>query len=398
MRLRIRLTAAILVLSAASSPGKGILPSSFSRWSGSVQPELQQPIINNSHKATSALAGVEAVVCGEYGFQSGETGNYSLGSDTLQVTLYEMKDPSGAYGLYSFLRTSDMNRASITEHSSLTNERALALVGNLIVDVHGRNLTRRQADIKSLVASVAIHARQGPLPDLPRHMPTAHIVEYSDRYVLGPQTLNQLFPIPLGDSLGFANGAEAEIARYRISVHDVTLLLAEFPTPQLAAKTLAELQSKFNVNGSNPEAGSQILYAKQSFVLLAFVAGAPRQQEADTLLWQVRYDTTATRAEPPFEISQPGIITMVIGTLIGTGILCLFTLVASLAFGGFRLLIKRVLPGRIFDRDSGLQVIQLGLITKPIKSDDFYDRSGPPVNDTPVDKNLPDRIALRLFR
>jgi hypothetical protein len=202
----------------------------------------------------------------------------------------------------------------------------------------------------------------------------------------------------MGSSLGFSNGTEAEIARYRLDGRDATLLIADFPTPQLAMQTLSELQNRFNVNGSNPSASSPALFASRSLTLLAIVAGVPTQNEADTLLKQVRSDTEITWNEPPFEVTQPGIITMVIGTLVGTGILCLFTLVASLAFGGFRLLVKRALPGKVFDRESQLQVIQLGLVSKPINAEDFYDRSGSPVTGTKVDKNLPDRVALRLFR
>ena len=58
--------------------------------------------------------------------------------DALDVTLYKMKDPSGAYGEYSFLRTPDMPRADLAEHSSMSRDRALALVGNFVLDVAGQ--------------------------------------------------------------------------------------------------------------------------------------------------------------------------------------------------------------------------------------------------------------------
>ena len=76
----------------------------------------------------------------------------------------------------------------------------------------------------------------------------------------------------------------------------------------------------------------------------------------------------------------------------------MFALVAGLSFGGLRLIVKRVAPGKVFDRSSQLQVLQLGLGSKPINSDDFYGYSGPIGQAPHVDKNLPDRVALRLFR
>jgi hypothetical protein len=387
MRRFIIFLAAILFLGVLPVAAQGILPSSLAGWSDNGLPP-----------ATVFPERAQTPILTEYGFVSFDSHSFSRGPDKLDAAVYKMKDPSGAYGLYSFLRMPDMARVDLAEHSSISRERALVLIGNLVLDIRGADLAKLRRELQSLVASVAAHAQQGPLPTLWRHVPPKHLVEGSDRYILGPQTLNQLFPVAMGSSLGFSNGTEAEIARYRLDGRDATLLIADFPTPQLAMQTLSELQNRFNVNGSNPSASSPALFASRSLTLLAIVAGVPTQNEADTLLKQVRSDTEITWNEPPFEVTQPGIITMVIGTLVGTGILCLFTLVASLAFGGFRLLVKRALPGKVFDRESQLQVIQLGLVSKPINAEDFYDRSGPPVDDTKVDKNLPDRVALRLFR
>lgn len=387
MRRLILFLAAILFLGVLPAAAQAILPGDLPGWEDGGIPAVAAFA---EHSQTTVL--------GEYGFVSFDSHSFSRGADRLDAAVYKMKDPSGAYGLYSSLRTPDMARADLTDHSSTSRERALVLIGNLVLDVRGRDLTKLQPDLKSLVSSVAAHAQQGPLPTLWQHVPPKHMVESSDRYVLGPQTLNQLFPVALGDSLGFSNGTEAELARYRLNGRDVTLLIADFPTPQLATKALAVLGSQFNVNGSKPAASSQALFAKRSLTLLAIVAGPRTQKEADTLLSQIQSGTELTWNEPPFEVTQPGIIPIVVGTLIGTGILCLFTLVASLAFGGFRLLIKRALPGKVFDRESDLQVIQLGLATKPIKAEDFYDRSGPSLKGPKVDKNLPDRTALRLFR
>jgi len=89
---------------------------------------------------------------------------------------------------------------------------------------------------------------------------------------------------------------------------------------------------------------------------------------------------------------------MVVGAILGTGVICGFALVAGLAFGGFRIFVKRLLPGKVFDRGTQLQVLQLGLSSKPINAEDFYGTVGAVAESTIVDKNLPDRIALRIFR
>jgi len=203
-------------------------------------------------------------------------------------------------------------------------------------------------------------------------LPAEEMVPRSDHYVLGPAALDQFFPVALGDSLGFANGAEAELARYRLDGSNLTLLVADFPTPGLAASQLAELQKKFNVNGSNPGQNSPELFVKRSLTLLVIVSGASSQAQADTLLNRVQSTMQFTWNQPTSAL--PGLVPIpVVGSLImGTVVICVFAAVASVAFGGFRLLVKRLLPDRVFDRSSELQILQLGLSSKPINAEDFY--------------------------
>ena len=152
------------------------------------------------------------------------------------------------------------------------------------------------------------------------------------------------------------------------------------------------------MNGSNPGAGTPALYASRSVTLLAIVSGAATQAEANRLLSQVQSGTQLTWDEPTFQFKEPTIEAMILGTIIGAGTICMFALVAGVSFGGLRLVVKRLWPGKVFDRSNHLQVLQLGLWSKPINSDDFYGYSTPAAGAAPVDKNLPDRVALRIFR
>jgi hypothetical protein len=378
-----------LAFSVQAQQAKQVLPSSFAGW-------------NAASKASFGLGNLpsadQGAAANEYGFAGGERDTYTRGKESIRVDLYQMKDPSGAYGEYSYLRTPDMARAKLTDHSSLSSARALMLVGNFVLDVQGQGLQHIQTNLKALVQAVQPRADAGALPTLWQRLPTKGFVDQSDRYVLGPQTLDQFFPGALGDTLGFSSGAEVEVAHYRVAGHDAQLLIADFPTPQIADQSLIALRKKFNINGSMAANVAPQLFAKRSLTLVAVVAGAPTAEVANALLDQVHSGTELTWNEPPFEVTQPGILTIVVGTLIGTGVLCAFALVAGLSFAGFRLLIKRALPGKVFDRTKEIQVLQLGLSSKPINAQDFYDPSGPAPVGPPVDKKLPDRTALRLFR
>lgn len=340
-------------------------------------------------------------VLAEYGLKATESATYAGGAnagDQLRATVFQMKDPSGGYGLYSFLRSPDMARAEFAEHSSISKDRSLILVGNLLLEIEGTDVPKLDSQIRSLAAAVSPHSQDGPLPTLWQRLPEKGLVQRSDRYVLGPQTLNQLFPGNVGDTLGFSKGAEAELAHYKLAGHDATLLIADFPTPSFAMQQLAQLQRQFDVNGSNPGSASPRFFAKRNLTLLAIVVGAPNQAEANALLGGVQSGTQLTWDEPTFQFKEPSIEVMIVGAILGTGIICGFALVAGLAFGGFRIFIKRMLPGKVFDRGTQLQVLQLGLASKPINAEDFYGGIGAVSGSTIVDKNLPDRIALRIFR
>ena len=228
-----------------------------------------------------------------------------------------------------------------------------------------------------MVAAIAPKAHEGILPLLGQYLPQKNMIERTDRYVLGPQTLNELFP---GRNRRFARLPKWRGSRTRSLPprgHDAVLLIAEFPTDQIAMRQIAELQKNFNVNGASQASGAPQLFAKRSARLLAIVSGATSQTEADTLLDQVQMETELTWNEPTFQFKEPSIEMMIEGSIIGAGTICLFALIAGLSFGGLRLVMKRFMPGKIFDTKKHLEVLQLGLGSKAINSDDFYGYSAP---------------------
>jgi hypothetical protein len=372
MRCAIPLLILFVLLAALPASAQGILPSSFAGWSGNTNSGLNPAVLYDGDHAGSMLAGQRAAARQEYGFLSGEEGTYSLGKDALQVTLYRMRDPSGAYGLYSYLRAPDMSRPGPNEHSVMSREEALVLLGNLVLDIRGSNLNQDANDLNALASAVSSKAQQGPLPTLTEHLPTKGFIDRSDKYILGPVTLNQFFPVSQNDWLGFSTGAEAEVARYHVDGRELNLLIADFPTPQTAQKKLNELQQVYHVNAADADQNGSPVFGKRSITLLAIVFGAHTQAEADKLLDQVQSGAEVTWNEPTFQFKEPPITTMIVGAIIGTGIICCFALISGIAFGGFRIVVKRLFPDKVFDRSSTMQVLQLGLGSKPINSEDFY--------------------------
>ena len=382
MRRILSLPIFALLLAAWPASAQTLLPASATGWTNQGAPA-----------AVRTLA--PQPVLGEYGFVSSEESQFASGSESLDALVYKMKDASGAYGLYSFLQQPGMRRANFTDHSSISADRALVLVGNLVLDVSVHSPAARSRQIDALVAALSSQAELGTLPTIGSYLPGEHRIDFSDRYVLGPQTLDQLVPGGIGNSVGFNRSAEVELAHYRLGGHDATLVIVGLPTDQVAALQMGELEKNLKVNEAN-QAGAP-LYAKRSARLLAIVAGATSRAEADTLLSQVQMETERSWNEPVPK-HEPPIELMIEGSIVGSIVICLFALVAGFSFGGVRLLVKRLAPGKVFDRRSYTEVLQLGLGSKPINPDDFYGYSASTGPATVVDKNLPDRVALRLFR
>ena len=377
MRFTVVLFLATLVLAALPTHAQGILPGSFGGWSGNVQAGVAPPVLQSGDSAAANVTALQEAARLEYGLVSGENADYKRGPEEMRVNLYKMKDPSGAYGLYSYLRATDMPHAELTEHSSMSREHALVLIGNIVVEVTGKDLPKNGSALKGLVAAVAPHAESGMLPTIGDRIPTKGFIDRTDKYVLGPSTLNQVFPLADGDWLGFSQGAEAETAKYRVNGHELNLVIADFPTPQTAAKKVAELQKKFNindsrgVNDSNGAGNSRPLYARRAMTLVAIVSGATTKKEADAVLDQLESGTEITWNEPTFQFKEPSIGVMIVGAITGTGVICLFAIIAGLAFGGVRVVVKRA-TNKVFDRPDQVQVLQLGLSSKPINAEDFY--------------------------
>ncbi len=368
----LRLLAAVFLF-VLPSFAQGILPNSVGGRAG----EKPAAALRN----TDGFEVPSANVLNEYGITSLEAQRFTDSSGTYKVVLFNMKDPSGAYGLYSYLRSSDMQHAAVTDHSSISNDRALVLTGNLVLDVRGADLPKRAADLNALVAAVSPKASQGPLPSISEHLPTENFVERSDKYVLGPVTLNEFFPLAQAgkdDWIGFYAGAEAEVAKYRVDGRELTLLLADYPTPQSAQKRLAELRRDYHVNPDSPDANASPLFARRAITMLAIVSGARTEAEAAKLLDRIQSGAEVTWNEPTFRFKEPTMGAMIVGAIEGSGVVCVFALIAGIAFGGFRLITKRLFPDKVFDRSNTMQVLQLGLGSKPINAEDFYGIEGKP--------------------
>ena len=349
-----------LFAGAVPARAQNVLPGAFGKWK------------SQGVTAAATTDPNDAAAFHEYGLTNSEQATYQRGGDTLNVTLLKFQDPTGGYGGYSYLRTPEMERSELAEHASFTKDRGLILVGNLVIEVSGKDVARDFVSLADLMKAVEPEAQTGPFPALWQFLPTKGIEDGTNHYVLGPVGLAKFITLGQGDWVGFSDGAEAETAKYKIKGDEMSMVIVDYPTPQFAQKRLEELQASLKVNEADPAQNSAALYGKRSQTLVAIVAGAKSKEEAATLLDQIGMTSEVTWNEPTFQFKEPDIGTMIVGTIVGTGIICMFAVVAGIAFGGVRIVTKIAFPEKVFDRPSQVQILQLGLSSKPINAEDFY--------------------------
>lgn len=357
---KIGLLSFFVVLFAFNLRAQNTLPSSFGSWKQQgtvIQALTQEPQTTAFH---------------EYGLSGSERASYARGSEKIEVTAWRFQDPTGGYGGYSYLRTADMARSDIAEHASYSPDRGLILVGNLVLEISGQDMPKIIPTLADLKKAVEPNAQSGAYPSLWQLLPTKGMEDGTNHYVLGPTGLSKFLELAPGDWLGFSDGAEAEVAKYRVSGNEVSLLLADFPTPQFAQKRLEELQQQMKINSDAQNSDQPALYGKRTNTLVAIVAGAKSREQASVLLDQIEVESEVTWNEPTFQFTQPNIGTIIVGTIVGTGIICAFAIVAGIAFGGVRIMTKIAFPAKVFDRPDQVQILQLGLSSKPINAEDFY--------------------------
>jgi hypothetical protein len=210
-------------------------------------------------------------------------------------------------------------------------------------------------------------------PPIASYLPEKNRLELTERYALGSvafrQAATELGRPEVGglvDAAGFNSGAEAMFARYKSGKNEATLLLIEYPTPQLAELHLRHLQRALH----DAKLGTSSVERKGS--LLSIVLAPTSAEYAEKLRGAVNYETEVTWNEPSSTATDPPITSTLVKIIIATGVFMVVTLVLGIAFGGVRVITKRLFPGKVFDRPAQMEVLQLGLSGKPIDPRDMY--------------------------
>ncbi|HZU21394.1 MAG TPA: DUF6599 family protein [Terriglobales bacterium] len=346
----------VLVAVAAAQPASrptqsaaaAVLPHDFSGW--------QQTASSGTRNAAQADAS-NAALLKEFGFFDEQTATYVRDGRKLQLNVLRFADAGGAYGAYSFYLQADAIKEDVGDEAVSLRHAVLFRKGNLLVKAQFEELTAMSAaDLRDLAAELPVASGpQASLPTLPGYLPKDSLVNNSTRYVVGPEAFNRL-ALPISAALvDFNCGAEAVAARYRISDNFADLLLISYPTPQIASERSKAIEAAM------AQAGQQAVATRHSGPIVAVAIDPASPRDARALASAVHYDANVTWNEPTYLGPRNNVGTLVIACLMLAAILVIMALVAGIAFGGFRILMKKLFPDRLFDRSRDVEIIRLKL-------------------------------------
>lgn len=371
LRLRMRFSRFILVLAicaafansraqTASVHPTPILPTEFGGWQISGSPRTSTD--------PAAADPVNAAVLKEYGFNDFESATYSY-DDGRKLTLRAARfaDASGAYGAFTFYKTAEMLVEKIGDQAASLNERVLFYRGNILIDAVFQRLSAMSAaELRELADDLPLpRGNTQSLPGLPAYLPAQSYVKNSAKYVVGPLTLekvNSLLPVEFVD---FNRGAEVVLGNYNSSGGQATLMLISYPTPQIAGDHLRRIEAAQAPNSQSPDsalfAAAGRLFLKRTGPILVVAGGPLSAGEAKALLASVNYDANVTWNENTYTTKKDNLANLLVNVIILCFVIIGFALVAGVAFGGVRILTKRLFPDRVFDRSQDVEFISLHL-------------------------------------
>jgi hypothetical protein len=343
----------------AAPRSAAILPQNFGGWQITRSAERS--------KDPAAADPVNAGLLKEYGFTDFERAAYTRDDDRkLTIKAARFQDSSGAYGALSFYRTAEMESQDIGDRGYSLNNRVLFCHGNILIDAVFEKLSEMSAaELRELSGDLPRPSGgEVNLPELPAYLPKPGAVKNTERYIEGPIALGDSdAPVP-AQYVDFSRRAEVALQNYDLSGNTETLMLIGYPTPQIAAAQLDQMQKAQAAH----QLGDQILF-RRTGPLLAIVSGPASDSKVKSLLASVNYDANVTWNERTPD-RRDNVAALIVGVIILAAIIGGISIVTGLAYGGFRLAVKRFLPERVFDRPEQVEFIALHLSDESPKPPD----------------------------
>lgn len=271
----------------------------------------------------------------EYGLDATEQADYSYQDKHFSATAWRMRDSTGAMALFESRRppgaipATPGSLAPTPASKSAVAARLAVRTSDGVIFVYGNYVFRLTGTVPPAESLQPVYMglpklENSPLPVLMTDLPVDGLIPNSERYILGPVSLDRFEPRIPPSVAAFHLGTEGQLGTYRTSKGPLTMTIFNYPTPSIARERYDEFQKIPGV------------VAKRVGVLVAVTVAPPDPNEAERILSRVHYDTNITLNEkvPVNDVKQK--VNFILDVFVFAGILLLGCLVAGIAFGGYR--------------------------------------------------------------
>jgi len=271
------------------------------------------------------VAVAERAVWDEYGLDQAERATYMLGQRKFTATAYRLRDSTGAFAAFQWQRPAEARPTKLSELAVETERSSAVAYGNYLLFFE--DWKPQVTDLGTLVDRLP-KLEKSPLPTLAGYLPTQDLIPNSERYILGPASLDRFRPGIPPSVAAFHMGAEGQLGRFGVGGKQMELVIFSYPTPHIARDQLGAFQKLPGV------------MAKRAGPLVALIVSPPDADAAERLLALVRYQAEVTLTEH-VPTARDNIGNLILNIFLLTGILLLFCAGAGLAYGGILALSRR---------------------------------------------------------
>lgn len=343
-----------------------LLPQQFGGWEMKGAAETSRD--------ASVADPTNASVLKEYRFSDLESSTYTRDDGrTLKVRAARFADASGAFGAYTFYLQPEMTKEQIGDQGASLGQRVLFYRGNVLVDAQfSKESAMSGAELRELAGALPRpNGNAANLPTFIEFMPRRGYVANTQKYVMGPAALAALAPPVAADLVDFDASSEVSLGRYDVPSGEARLMLISYPTPQLAAEHLRRIDAAHQM--TQPQSGVSSIESSGSFFdkrtgpIVAIATGPVSDADAKSLLGMVNYEASVTWNTPTDNPQARDLYMLILNIVILCAIVGGLAIVAGVAFGGIRILMKRWYPDKIFDRPEQMEFISLHLTEAVVK-------------------------------
>jgi hypothetical protein len=339
----------VLAKPAVPAPAAApLLPTDFAGWS------LSAPVQESA--APEAADAANASVLKEYGFQQFATAHYANGDNKLSVRAIRFQDASGAFGAFTFFRRPGSIEEQIGRTAAWDGSHVLFWNGATLVDATLDHVTpMTPSELRELAKDLPQPPSSANVaPPLPGYLPRQGLETGLTHYSLGPEAYARsggVLPVALVDFA--SSSAEAVTANYSNRDGSGQLTLLIYPTPQLAAARLRDIDAFLkagNKQAAWPQALAESspgsLLTRRSGPIVALASGSLPAATAHKLLNQINYQADIVWNNPSGYVSEGSkVARLILGIFALTGILGGAAILLGLFLGGGRAL-YRILRGK----------------------------------------------------